>query len=82
MGYILPVQTSQYVDYQQRIQPAQKKEHYIEGSFKVQLDRRHQELSATYDRYYRNRSELRKPIDLPLDASLITGKGRYINKCV
>lgn len=82
MGYILPVQSSQYVDYQQRIQPAKKKDHYIESSFKVQLERRHQELSSTYDRYYRNRPEPQAPLDLPLDASLITGKGRYVNKYV
>lgn len=82
MGYILPIQNSQYIDYQQRLQPTQRKDHHIEGSFKVQLERRHQELSATYDRYYRNRSEPQKPLELPLDSSLITGKGRYVNKYI
>ncbi|WP_152657319.1 hypothetical protein [Oceanobacillus sp. CFH 90083] len=82
MGYIIPVQNSQYVDYHQRIQPAQKRSHQIEASFKVQLERRHQELSATYERYYRNRPEPQKPLDLPLDSSFIIGKGRYINQYV
>ncbi|CEI84529.1 hypothetical protein J18TS1_39110 [Oceanobacillus oncorhynchi subsp. incaldanensis] len=82
MGYILPVQTSQYADYHQRVQPTQKKADQVESAFKVQLDRKHQELSATYERYYRNRPEPQKPIDLPLDSSLITGRGRHINKYV
>ncbi|MFD1415334.1 hypothetical protein [Oceanobacillus jeddahense] len=82
MGYILPVQTSQYTDYHQRVQPTQKKADHVESAFKVQLDRKHQELSATYDRFYRNRPEPQKPLDLPLDSSLITGKGRYVNKYV
>ncbi|MFD1066018.1 hypothetical protein [Oceanobacillus locisalsi] len=82
MGYILPVQTSQYVDYHQRIQPAQKKADHVEAPFKVQLERRHQELNATYDRFYRNRPEPQKPLNVPLDASLLTGKGKHVNKYV
>ena len=42
MGYILPVQTSQYADYHQRVQPTQKKADQVESAFKVQLDRKHQ----------------------------------------
>lgn len=79
MSYILPVQNFQYQDYHQRMRSAQKDKHHIERLFKVQLDRRHQEISATHDRYYFNREEPKAPMELPLDSSLITGKGRYFN---
>ncbi|SHG30486.1 hypothetical protein [Ornithinibacillus halophilus] len=49
MGYILPVQNHQYVDYQKRIEEAKRKPHTIEKAYKVILENQYEEIEKDYE---------------------------------
>ncbi|MGJ9458780.1 hypothetical protein [Oceanobacillus sp. CF4.6] len=83
MGYILPVDHYQYNDYQKRVVQQQKNNHFIEGPFKVVLDRQHQEFSSKYDALNRSTDQKLQPRNASEELiGLLTGKGRHFSDFV
>lgn len=81
MAYILPIEHYQYQDYQRRIVQDRVNRNYIEGPFKVILDRKHQEVVTRY-------KDLHPSTDNKVQSSTYnsekmisqyTGKGRNFN---
>lgn len=79
MGYILPIETYQYNDYQNRISTEKKRVNSIDRPFKVVLEKEHQEIANQFERM--SRSTYKTPKQMISDEILI-GKGRYFNELV
>lgn len=83
LGYILPVDHYQYNDYQRRVAQQRENKNYIEGPFKVILEKQHQELSTKYDALNRTSEQNISKQDTSDNIfGLLTGKGRYFSDSV
>ncbi|RDW18288.1 hypothetical protein CWR48_11940 [Oceanobacillus arenosus] len=76
MGYILPIETYQYNDYQNRISTERRKVSSIDSPFKVVLEKKHQEFANQFART--SRSTYQTPEQIISD-EILTGKGRYFS---
>ena len=87
MGYILPVERYQYNDYQRRMIKEKTDRVYIEGPFKVILEKQHEEITSEYERLLPRsyKSTLIKPELNQLEGSTyaeLTGKGRAFSESI
>ncbi len=87
MGYILPVERYQYVDYQERIRGEDTSVSAVNRTFRPVLEKNHQEVKTNHERFnpdiYQSAS-----LDIPPAAAIdqayadITGKGQRINEII
>lgn len=87
MGYILPVERYQYVEYQNRIPQQKLNVEAVDAPFKAVLEKKHEEVNSEYDRLNPNsyKSLPLKPQMSTVGHSIyaeITGKGREFSESV
>lgn len=87
MGYIMPTDRYQYINYQERIREDRLSVSPVARSFRTVLDRKYTDVSNEYDRKLASTYE-RVPVNprVPRGAERayaeITGSGRNINEAI
>lgn len=84
MGYIMPVDRYQYINYQERFSSDRLSVSPVNSSFRTILERKHQEVSSEYDRLLPSSYKTiplgpQNPSDTEQTFAEITGKGRNFN---
>lgn len=87
MGYVLPVERYQYVEYQNRVPKQKLSVDSVDPPFKALLEKKHEEITSEYDRLSPSsyKSIPLKPQMSTVGHSIyseITGKGREYNESV
>lgn len=87
MGYILPSERYQYVNYQERIRNEDTTVSSVDRAFRPVLEKNHHEVKANHERFnpdvYQSASLDNPPVDAIDQAyAEITGKGQRINEVV
>ncbi|MCM3741124.1 hypothetical protein M3210_12670 [Oceanobacillus luteolus] len=87
MGYIMPVDRFQYIQYQERIRPEKISTSPVNPSFKVVLEKEYEQISSEYERLlpssYKNiplKPQTQKLTDYTF--AKMTGIGRNFNETI
>ncbi|MCF3942093.1 hypothetical protein [Oceanobacillus alkalisoli] len=85
MGYIMPVDRYQYINYQERAVSDKLSVSPVNASFRPILERKHQEVSSEYERLFPSNYKTRTPQHqqaVEETYAEITGKGRIFSETI
>lgn len=83
MGYIMPVDRYQYINYQGRVSSDQLSVSPVNASFRPILERKHEEVSSEYERLLPSNYKMITPGNqqaVEETYAEITGKGRMFSE--
>lgn len=85
MGYIMPIDRYQYINYQERISTDKLSVSPVSASFRPVLERKHEEISSEYERLLPSNYKTNAPLQqqtVEETYAELTGKGRRFSEII